>query len=100
MKKIISNKLYNTDSATPISTFADGFPTDFDYLCETLYLKKTGEFFIHGEGGARSKYAKSTGINSFCGGEEIHPLTLDEAKVWVENHADADIYLKLFGAEE
>lgn len=100
MKKIIANKLYNTDTATPISTFSDGFPTDFDYFRETLYRKKTGEFFIHGEGGARSKYAHSTGENWFCGGEEIQPLSLDETKAWIESYANADIYCQLFGAEE
>jgi hypothetical protein len=87
MIKIIDGKRYSTDKADSIALWANNIPySDFNYCEETLYRTKKGAFFIHGEGGAMSKYAKSTGNNSRCGGEDIRPLTDDEAREWLESH--------------
>ena len=97
MKKIINGRKYDTDTATLIGEWSDGYPRDFRYQCETLYRKRTGEFFLHGEGGAMSKYAVSHGDNSWSGGEEIIPLSYDRAREWAEKHLDADDYEAAFG---
>ena len=52
-----------------------------------MYKKKTGEFFIYGEGGANSKYAKKTG-NTSWGSSDIISLTIEEAKKWFEKKGD------------
>ena len=62
-------------------------------------VKKTGEFFLHGEGGAMTEYSESYAGNT-CGSERIIPLTEDEAKEWVENQLDADDYESIFGPVE
>ena len=99
MKKIISGKLYNTDTATNIGcSTASCSPRDFSYWCETLFRKRTGEFFLHGEGGPMTRYAERVDSNSWCGGEKILPLSFDEAREWAEKNLTADEYEAAFGA--
>lgn len=82
MKKIINKKLYDTSTATCIAEYSGpARVSDFSFYRETLYRKRTGEYFIHGEGGARSRYASyEYGLMSW--GEQILPLTYDTARDW------------------
>lgn len=101
MKKIIKNKVYDTDTAQRLGDYAPNpYRSDFHYFCETLYRKKTGEFFLHGEGNAASKYARSCGQNETCWGEKIIPLTYEAAQQWAEEHLDGDSYIEIFGELE
>ncbi len=101
MRKIINGKMYDTNTAKEISYWNNGGShSDFDFCEETLFRKRTGEFFLYGFGGAMSKYSKSCGLNSWEGSEEIIPLTEDKARKWVETHADAEDYIKVFGEPE
>ncbi len=96
-KKIINGKKYDTQTAKKISTYCNSLsPSDFGYLEETLYQKKTGEFFLYGHGGAMSRYSRTCG-DGRCGGDGFEPLTEDEAKAWAEEYMDVDEYEKLFG---
>lgn len=96
MKKIINGKKYDTDTAQSVGQWDNGRYTDFSFVSEELYRKKTGEFFIHGEGGPMSKYAEHAG-NTTCSGEQIHPISWEAAREWVEEHLDVDTYEKFFG---
>ena len=98
MKKVINGKLYDTETANQLASWhnMDDF-SNFNYVDETLYRKRTGEFFLYGEGGPMTKYAVSTGSNSWTGGEMIIPLTLSAAQEWAEEHLDGDEYQKIFG---
>jgi len=100
MKKIINGKMYNTDTANQVGWHGYSNRRDFCFFCETLYQKKTGEFFLHGEGGANSKYRTVISHNCWGGGEKIIPMTDDEAREWVETYLDADTYVMLFGEPE
>lgn len=101
MKKIINRKMYNTETATLIGGWSNGYSySDFSHCEEDLYKKRTGEFFLHGSGGAMSKYCRSCGQNEWCGGEEIIPLTLEEAMDWAEDHLGADDFEATFGEVE
>lgn len=100
MKKIINNKLYNTDTANSLFYWYNDLPSnDGYYYAEKLYIKKTGEYFLYGEGGALSPYG---GYN--CEGRysypdwDIIPLTEAKAKKWAVDHCSADKYMELFGA--
>ena len=98
MKKIINNRVYDTDTAQELGSWSnDGSWRDFSHTEETLYRKRTGEFFLHGEGGPMTKYAVMTGQNSWSGGEKIIPLTPESARKWVEEKLDADAYERIFG---
>lgn len=98
MKKIIGGKRYDTDTATKLGTWDNNYGvTDFHYCEETLYQKKTGEFFLHGSGNAASKYAEPVGSNSWSGGKRLMPMSFKEAQQWAEEHLSADEYESIFG---
>lgn len=94
----IDNKRYNIDKAKLIAVWDNGLCAwDFDFIREMLYRKKTGEFFLYGVGGARTKYQAIDGDGkSSIGGEEIVPLTDAEAKEWLETYTDEDTYKTIF----
>lgn len=102
MKKIINGKKYDTDTAKELGMCWNGLaPSDFDYVKETLYRKKTGEYFLYGRGGAKSCYAETVrGDNCWTAGEAIIPYTEDEAKRWSERNLDVDEYEEIFGKVE
>lgn len=100
MKKIINGKKYDTETATSVWEYSSNYAcSDYKYYDETLYKKKTGEFFLYGEGGPASKYAQKT-IGGYTGGKEIIPLTEKDAKEWAEERLDCDEYEALFGEVE
>lgn len=96
MKKIINGKKYNTDTAQRLGEWDNGQYGNFDYEEETLYRKKTGEFFICGSGGAASKYACSVREGT-ASGSQISPISWEEARKWAEYHLQANEYEKIFG---
>lgn len=101
MKKIVAGKKYDTETAKALGEYWNGLSfTDFGYVKETLYLKKTGEFFLHGEGGALSKYSRNVGNGSYSSGERIIPLSKTEAREWAEEHIECDEYERIFGEME
>ena len=97
MRKTIANKSYDTDTAALVGTWDNREYGNFDYVSESLYRKRTGEYFIHGEGGARSRYAESRGNNSWAAGEAITPLNIESATEWAQEHLDGDTYEREFG---
>lgn len=98
MKKIISGKRYDTETAKAVAVYYSSYPVnDLYYFEETLYQKRTGEYFIYGSGNAASKYAESCGMNEWRGGEKIIPLTLKKAQEWAEQHLDGAEYESIFG---
>ena len=98
MRKIIHNKVYDTDTAKLVGHWSASVAvSDFSWYAEDLYRKRTGEYFMYGEGGPNSKYAMwSHGM--LCDGERIILLTYDEARQWAEGNLDADTYEAEFGA--
>jgi hypothetical protein len=92
MKRIIGGKRYDTDTATEIASWGNGARDgDFNRCSETLFVTKAGAFFLCGSGGAMSKYARSyQGGRSRGGGEEIIPMSRDEAIVWCENREETE----------
>lgn len=98
MKKVIAGKLYDTNTAKELGL--DNGGDGFSHWCERLYQKRTGEFFLHGQGGPMTRYARSIDQNSWSGGEKIIPLSVKNAQKWVEDHLDADEYEKIFGLPE
>ena len=100
MKKIINGRMYNTETAKACGEWSNGYYTnDFSYCAETLYRKKTGEFFLFGEGGAMSKYSERCGdMRGY--GEQIIPLTEEAARAWAEKRLTAEEYIGVFGEPE
>ena len=98
MKKVINGKVYDTGTAKELAFYSNaGDWRDFSHFVERLYRKKTGEYFLHGEGGPMTRYAEATGQNSWSSGERIMPMTYQEAAAWAEEHLDGDEYEEIFG---
>lgn len=98
MKKIIGGKVYDTDTAKELGSWSNMADVrDFHQFSETLYRKKTGEYFLHGSGGPLTQYAQTVGTNSWTGGERIMPLSYAEAQKWAEEKLSGDEYEAIFG---
>lgn len=97
MKRIISNKVYDTATARELARIDTGSTAELSFWCESLYQKRTGEYFIHGEGGPMSRYAVSVGQNEWGWGEKIIPLSAEKARAWAEEHLDTEEYDRIFG---
>ena len=78
MKKVINGKVYDSEKAK-------------------FLQKRTGEFFLLGEGGPMSKYSRILGDNSWGYGEQIIPLSYKAAQKWAEEHLSAEDYQDIFG---
>lgn len=96
MKRIIKNKVYDTNTAQRLAENGYNYPGDLNFWNETLYRKRTGEYFLHCEGGANSRYAERIDANSWSGGERITPVTEEEAREWAERNLDGDQYEEIF----
>ena len=85
--------MYNTDTATLQQSYQHGYSMrDFTFFFESLYKKRTGEFFLYGYGSHYSYYAAN--------GEQIRPLSVEQAKKWVEKYCTSEEYEEIFGAVE
>lgn len=97
MKKIIDGKKYDTQTAAKVGGWSNRYGySDSNWCEEALYLKKTGEYFLEGEGGPMSSYAEHCG-NSSSSGSRIIPLSHAEAKSWSQAKMDVEDHEKLFG---
>lgn len=91
METRINGLRYNTETAKKIAYWGNSYPVnDFNSVEEWLYKKKTGEYFLYGEGGANTEYSEMVGQNEWSGGSRITPLTFDEAQKWMEKAVNAD----------
>lgn len=99
MKKVINGKRYDTDTAQEVAEWKNGDFTEVDKKIETLYRKKTGEYFLHGIGGGNTEYRGISG-NNFGPGEIIKPLTLQEAQAWAQEKLSGEEYEQIFEVED
>ncbi|MDP4086080.1 MAG: hypothetical protein Q8934_15870 [Bacillota bacterium] len=86
MKKIINKKVYDTEKSCLIAEFSNGFTNrDFRFLYEGLYITRSGQFFLHAEGGPLTKYSDSNGSSNW-GIETIVLQTSNDAYKWLEQN--------------
>ena len=96
MIKHIKGKKYNTSTADLKATWTNGLSeNDLEYCKEYLYQKRTGEFFLHGYGGALTMYGRKKNKNGI--GENIIPLTFEETEMWANKKLDEEGYNNVFG---
>lgn len=96
MKKVVAGKVYDTEKAELLHSDSYSNPRDFDYWRESLYVTAKGALFIHGEGGARSRYAVQVEQNSWSGGSDIKAVSKEEAIHWLEEHDGAEVIMECF----
>ena len=101
MKKVINGTLCNTETAKLLGSFENEcYPGDIRYIREDLYRTKSDAYFLHSEGGAGTRYAKKEGSGHWRSGEMITVVSPASAKMWAEEHLDADEYAMAFGPPE
>ena len=72
----INGKKYDTDTARYLGCYENCDDSwNFKWFRESLYVKKTGEYFLYGEGGPLSVYAEFMDDRSSCSGNKIIPLS-------------------------
>ena len=97
MNKVINGKRYDTETATQMAEWDNGQYRSFGFIKETLYRKRTGEYFIYGEGGPQTRYAELVDNNLWSDGSAIRPVSLEKAQKWAEDHLTANEYEEIFG---
>lgn len=96
MRKVINKKVYDTKTAELVAEYYNGFSRgDFRYLYEGLYRTNRGQFFLHADGGAMTKYCERVG-NQTSGAETIILLTPEEAYEWLVEHNEVTAIEKYF----
>jgi hypothetical protein len=100
MRKYYDGKVYDTERATLLAEFEHSYYSQYDWYHEQLYRKRTGEYFLYGEGHAASPYCTYSADGGRDPGEKIRPMTYDEARAWAERNLDVDDYDRLFGVPE
>lgn len=95
MKRIINDKVYNTETATHICTYQHSYPSEFSYVKEDLYVSKKGQYFIAYEGGPLSKYAETCGNNT-SGSEGIRLVDDERAKGFCAETMSADEFIERY----
>ena len=97
MKKIVNGKSYNTETATEICDIGNGLRKgDFKWDDSALYVTKKGAFFLAGEGGPSSRWARQHS-NMWIEGSGIATLSKGEALSLAEEHAPTDVIEEFFG---
>lgn len=94
MKAIINGLRYDTEKAAEVGSHDHGaYPNsgDFSHWSATLYkTPRSGRFFLHGEGGAMTRFAQHSAFGGSCGGEKIIPMSKEEALEWAQQFLDPD----------
>jgi hypothetical protein len=83
MTKSIDRVIYDTEKAEKIAEYTENNEGDFEYLKETLYHTRKGNWFLHGEGGPKSIYTEWISGSTY-GSEEIISMDEDDAIEWCE----------------
>lgn len=103
MKQVVNGKMYNTETAEELFNVSNSLGVnDFRNYDFCVYRTRKGNYFLSGEGGPMTMFARPCG-NMTGGGSAIIPISKDEALEWAENNnsnANADDIEKIFEVEE
>lgn len=92
MERFYEGYLYDTDNSELITRYEADIPKGFDeYYIEELRKAPNRKYFLYGAGNALSPYSYSPYDQEFSrieAGEDLIPLTFEEAKKWYEKKLD------------
>lgn len=99
MKQVVNGRIYNTETATMITTIDTDNRRDVEWERTSLYRTAKGSFFLEGEGGPMSRWGcKDSGGDARIGGSGLRPLDAAEALAFAEAaYTDADTIAEYFG---
>jgi len=92
MKFTIDGQRFDTDKSEAIHASSyEGPKNSSEWWSETLYrTPRSKRFFLVGEGGPMTRYARRVGFSSYISGARCDPMTDAEARAWAEDHMTAD----------
>lgn len=100
MKKVINGLRYDSEKAIEIGSDSYSNASDFHWWEETLYkTPRAHRFFVVGEGGPMSRYARTTGQNQWSGGSDLFPLDKNAALAWCEEHLGSGDWEQYFESD-
>lgn len=101
MRKAIDGHRYDSEAAHEVGSWDNGVAHgDLDAVMETLHRTKAWLYFLHGEGGARTRYGRQDGLGGWTAGEAVTPLGPEEARRWAEEHLTGEEYEAEWGTPE
>jgi hypothetical protein len=91
MKRVIEGVRFDTEKAVKVGENSSTLPvTDFSWWSAALYrTPRSGRYFLAGEGGPMTRFARSNG-DTVGYGEKIIPMSRAEALEWAEHFLDPD----------
>ncbi|MCK6574668.1 hypothetical protein L6V77_26645 [Myxococcota bacterium] len=96
MRQVINRKVFDTETATMIDEWSNGFTSsDFHYVWEGLFQTKAGAFFVAWKGGPMSEYSVKKG-NEFSGSRGIKLVDRDGAYQWCEDRTRFEVIERHF----
>jgi hypothetical protein len=103
MKAKISGVTYSTKRARLIGSYDNlgndpDCPDDFgNFWARLMVTPFSNRHFLHGGGGAMTRFARPTADNQLQAGERIIPLTRHEAYEWAQRYLDPETVNRWFG---
>jgi len=99
MERIIDGKIYNTQTATEVCEISGGNTDQYDFRWESTFLYRSpkDQFFVAGEGGAKSRWSQPVGTNGHAGGSGLYLVTEEQARELCEKHGNAKQFRAVFG---
>lgn len=98
MKKIINHKKYDTETAEIIATGSHEYPgSEYMYVSETLYLKKSGEFFLLGSESTVEAFSNNAKDCYYFEAPICIILDIDAIKRWASDCLSVEDYEAIWG---
>ena len=107
MLKHIGGRKFDTESATLLATWlTTEDKKDIDYFKVELYQTRIGHFFLYEERNPESNVSRvvanrASQYNDWnADGQLIEPISYKEAKRWVKDKADQEVYDAIFKVDK
>jgi hypothetical protein len=100
MRAIIDGKRYDTETATLVAGIdgAGCSRSDFRWEDTGIYVTKNDNWFLAGEGGPRTRWARSVGDGT-SGGSGLRPISPSTARKLLEGLGQSEALETYFGSE-
>jgi len=87
MKRVVKGKVVDAARMEKLASVEYGSIMDYGYCWETLYWNPdTKEFYLHGKGGAASRYREAVGMNQWAEGEALMRYSKEKVLDWLERN--------------
>ena len=86
MRKVVNGTVYNTVGAKRIAVSVYRYPGEKTLVYECIYKKRNNSLFLFRSGNPGSKYGEYLNVGTSVIGDDIIPISHDEAHKWLQCH--------------